>query len=68
MAAKVPIIIVSRTSISAKYTFGDRLTGEPAEGWEAGASASCQEASTTTGISTTVMPMSTSAIPSTPSA
>ncbi len=58
MAAKTPIIIVSRTSISAKYTLGDRFAS----------SASCQEASTTTGISTTVMPMSTSAIPSTPSA
>jgi hypothetical protein len=31
-------------------------------------SASCQEASTTTGISTVFMPMSTSPIPSTPSA
>ncbi len=33
-----------------------------------GSSASCQEASITTGISTAVMPMSTSAIPSTPTA
>ena len=58
MAAKAPIIIVSRTSISAKYILGDFET----------LSASCQEASTTRGISTTVMPMSTSPIPSTPSA
>ena len=59
MAAKTPIIIVSSTSISAKYVFGDRF--EPS-------SASCQEARITTGISTAVIPISTSAIPSTPSA
>ena len=58
MAAKTPIIIVSRTSISAKYVLGDFCA----------LSASCQEASTTTGISTAVIPIRTSAIPSTPSA
>ena len=60
MAAKTPIIIVSSASISAKYVLGER--------WMPGPSASCQEARITTGISTAVMPMSTSAIPSTPSA
>ena len=58
MAAKTPIIIVSRTSISAKYVFTDRFA----------LSASCHDARRTTGISTTVIPISTSAIPSTPTA
>ena len=60
VAAKTPIIIVSSTSISAKYVFGDRRSS--------GLSASCHEARITTGISTAVIPISTSAIPSTPTA
>ena len=59
-ALVVVIIIVSSTSISAKYVFGDRRSS--------GLSASCHEARITTGISTAVMPMSTKAIPSAPSA
>ena len=58
MAAKTPIIIVSSTIISAKYVFTLCRPG----------SASCHEARITTGISTADMAMSTSAMPSTPTA
>ena len=64
MAAKTPIIIVSRTIISAKYV----LTLCPARPGATAPSASFQEARITSGISTADMAMSTSAMPSTPSA
>ncbi len=75
MAAKTPIIIVSSTSISAKYVLalcrGGRagpVTPVTGASPSAGGSVSFHEASTTTGIRTTVIRMRTSAMPSTPTA
>ena len=73
MAAKTPITIVSSTSMSAKYVFTLRLGGVAGAGPAAvdrgsAGSASCHEARMTTGMSTAVMPIRTSAMPSTPTA
>ena len=62
MAAKTPIIIVSSSRNSAKYVRTERRPSASA------ASASFQEASSTTGISTAAIRISTSAMPSTPTA
>src|SRR4051794_18196026 len=63
------MIIASRLSSSAKYVFTDRFGAGPSRLSEApDRSASCQEASTTTGTKITDSPMRTSATPSTPTA
>ena len=71
MAAKTPISIVSSVSISAKYVLtlcrGGVWGGRPPKA-ALPTSASFHAARITTGTSTAVMAMRTSAMPSTPTA